>query len=99
MSDKQSTEQDKQLLDQIINLVESDTMKGVVASRICQLVSARLEAARRDAEEYWRTYYGMTSAEDDPPYDKLTDYQRKVLSDYHSNQLAKLANNNQGGKS
>lgn len=37
--DKQQDEELKQLLDKIIGLIESDMMRGVVASRVIRLVA------------------------------------------------------------
>lgn len=54
------------------------------------IIEALLHQVEAEAEEYWKTYYGLSDMED-PPYSKLNNYQRKVLTDYHTNQLAALA--------
>lgn len=61
-------------------------------------VKALLQAARKEADKYWQTYYGMASADQETPFSKLSDYQRKVLTDYHTRQLSKLKSEEQNNE-
>lgn len=82
-------------IDTVADLVRAMVRKNEpfinIAIAIDGYYATHLEAVKREAEEYWRTYYGMASAEQEPPYDKLTDYQKKVLADYYTKQLSNLS--------
>lgn len=54
-----------------------------------QATKAAVLAGQQEAEEYWRAYYGMASA-DEAPYAKLNSHQKRILIDYHTNQATAL---------